>query len=206
MISYEEIRSQALWGIKFETGHRMSGTYEEIKPYISHPDADEHDILCWEAQPPHLQEFFKDYEYATWHQKRHDLYLLEDFYKEWSKDPQQFKPKQSDVIGKLSDLLKDYDVSSNLIVNNYDGKTAGNHHVGNFVEALEENNYEFDVVRLEISGKDTEWETPVIIVQTDDPIAFNTFGYTANKKAIEHDKIMGDGKYCGKEEPEEERE
>lgn len=91
MLTLEQIKKDTIWVVKMNWG-RMSGTYEEMKPYI---DADEddnycrdHDICC--EQPEHLKEFYDGYfEYD----REHGFTFIDDYYnnvyankKIWSKE------------------------------------------------------------------------------------------------------------------------
>ena len=78
-----------------------------------------------------------------------------------------------------------------LIIENYDKEGVGNHHVGNFIEALQQLDYDFDVVRI----TDDLYGYNGIIIQTDDIEKLKEFDAKSNKNAIEHDKYLGDGKY-----------
>jgi len=193
MLDLDFIKENTIWVVKF-SGHRTTCLEKDLSKYENRDDVRDIDTACWEGQPKELQEFYRDYEYALNELNRHDLYIIDDFYREWSKDSEQFKPKTHPVIGKLSTLLETLDPCSDLIINNYNGNTAGNHRVGNFVEALQIIDTDFDVISFnESSGRAYEYSK--IIVQTDDLETFKQFDYQANKMAISHDKYFGDGKY-----------
>lgn len=199
--SYKEIEENSVWVIKFDSGYRATGTYDEIQKLAKNsPDVDEYDTVSWMRQPEELKPFYKAYEYALFRLNRTDLYLLKDFYDEWSKDPSKFEPAKREPIGQLSDIIADFNECSDLIINNYDGETAGNHHVGNFIDALEALNTDFDVVEMiREDGK-----TPRIIIQEEDYEKFHSFDVEANEQAIRHDKYFGDGKYWREDPGEEE--
>ena len=191
-LSFEYINKNTLWVAKYESGYRRVGNYSEIKELYKDDDIDEIDIVSWRGQPDELKEFYKDYEYANYYKKR-NLYLIKDFYKEWIEDKSQFKPEVKPVIGKLSEIIREMDECDDLIINNYDEETAGNHHVGNFIEALETLNIDFDVTEI-IDGNYKR-----VITQTDDIETFGKFSNEANSNAIKHDKYFGDGKYWEEE-------
>ena len=193
--SFDYIEKNTVWVAKFEHGHRITGTYDEISKYKDCEDLDEIDTVSWKGQPDSLKQFYKDYEYAFYQMGRTDLYFTKDFYNEWVKDPSKFEPQKQPVIGKLSEEIKSLGECGNLIIQNYDFETAGNHHTGNFVEALTELEVDFDIIS--VSKRDAD--TTVIIIQTDDQSLFNKFGMLANEKAIKHDRFIGDGKYWEEE-------
>lgn len=203
-LPWEIVDKNTLWVAKM-MGYRKVGTYDELKPYLESPDLRDVDTLVWEQQPKELQEFYKDYQYATYDLGRHDLYYLQDFYKEWQKDSDQFKPKATNkVIGRLNDYVDKLPLTDNLRVSNYYGFGAGNHRVGNFVEALEETGLDFDVIGYEAEEMH-EWDdrpTHHITIQTDDLDALHKLSVVSNQNAITHSLYGGDGKY---ETPEEEK-
>lgn len=214
-LSLDYIKENSLFVLRYVSGYRIKGTYEDLKDSASNEDVKDFDLACWEGQPKELQQFYKDHEYATYQMHRTDLFDVDKFYAEWVKDPKQFEPQQREVIGKLSDYIgeenatKRFKLSDDLIINNYDGDTAGNHRVGNFMEALEtfKDVADFDVVEF-IPSDGTDYSYHKIIVQTDNRDAFRVFDREANENAIRHDKFMGDGKYEKEEaeEPMEDRE
>ena len=194
MLTLDYIKEHTLWVAIFENGIRKTGTQSEIEKYEDRDDFEYSDIVCWEGQPKDLQEFHKDFNYAFYTLKRDDLFFVDDFYKEWIKNPAQFKPESLPVIGKLSTLLESINTCDDIIVNNFDSMTAGNHKCGNFIEALQILETDFDVVKYhEASGEKYDYAT--ITVQTTDIDTFKQFSYQANKNAIAHDKYLGDGKY-----------
>lgn len=195
MLTLEYIKENTLWVAKFEGGIRKTGTQSEIEKYEDQEDFECSDIICWEGQPKDLQEFHRDFDYAVYTLKRDDLFFVDDFYREWSKNPDQFKPGKLPVIGKLYEMLSNMDPCNDLIIENYDERTAGNHHIGNFIEALQVLETDFDVVKFHESSGD-EYDYAKITIQTDDTDLFRNFSYQSNRIALAHDKFLGDGKYC----------
>lgn len=198
MLTLDYINEHTLWVAKFESGYRTTGTYDEVKKYYSHDDIDEIDIVYWKHQPKELQEFYKAYEYAFYDLHRQDLYEIKDFYEEWSKNPKQFTPDYKPVIGKLSEYIESIDPCDDLSIPNYYGyEGAGNHHAGNFVEALKILDVDFDVIDFrEEPGYKPGTIQYTITIQTDDLELLEKFSAKANSLAIAHDRFMGDGKYC----------
>ena len=195
------IKTHTLWIAKYFDGHRDEIPADKVDKYTNNPDVKDVDTLCWEQQPESVRDFWRAYEYANYQMQRHDLFLVDDFYKEYIKDPKQFEPKKKGIACKLSSLMQALPDYFNLIITNYDGKVAGNHRVGNFKEALEyieayTDNPDFDVIEFTKTSADTY----SAIVQTDDLEIFKRFTFAGNKIAISHDKFMGDGKYYPPEE------
>lgn len=195
VLDLDYIKENTIWVLKHESGYRETGKYAEMKEKADKcNDFRDFDICACEGQPENLQPFYKAYEYANYRMGRHDLFIIDDFYAEWSQDPSKFVAKEREVIGKLSDELSKMKMTDDLIINNYNGETSGNHHVGNFVEALEDLGTDFDVVEVhEPSGE--KYDYPKIIVQTKDDATFRKFDVMANQNAIKHDRYMGDGKW-----------
>lgn len=191
MITLDYIEQNTLWVAKFESGYRQIGTYDEIKKYYEFEDIDDIDIVNWKGQPKDLQEFYKAYEYAFYDLNMTNLYEI--FYEEWSKNPKKFTPEYKPVIGKLSEFIDTLNPCDDLIISNYYGfEGAGNHHVGNFKEALQILDIDFDVIKFEENPPHDNQ----IYIQTDDLELLQKFSVKANSIAISHDKYMGDGKYC----------
>lgn len=193
MVELDFIKQNTVWVVKF-IGHRVTCTGKDLSKYEDMEDVRDVDIAVWEVQPKELQEFYKDYEYAIYHAKRQDLLFIDDFYAEWSKDPKQFRPEMRPVIGKLSKMIENVSPYDDVIINNYDESTAGNHKAGNFIEALQELEVDFDVVDFYRAPNDDR-DYIRFIVQTTDIDTFKQFSFQANKNAITHDPFVGDGKY-----------
>ena len=92
MLTLETIKKDTIWVVKMNWG-RLSGTYEEMKPYIEADDEDnycrDHDISC--EQPEHLKEFYDGY----WeYDREHEFTFIDDYYnnvyakkqRTWSKE------------------------------------------------------------------------------------------------------------------------
>ena len=189
MLDYDYIVANTKYVARFTNGRRETGNAKEIKKYYNRSDVKDIDAVCWEGQPKELQAFYKAYNRANYVLGL-DLFLVEDFYEEWIKDPKQFEAEYHEVIGQLSEKLSDLDIKSDVIIENYDGQTLGNHIVGNFKEALDDMYMDFDVIQLlEKHGYTT------IIIQDDNVDKIRDLSLRANKNAIAHDRYMGDGKY-----------
>lgn len=193
MLDLDFINDNTIWVVKFNS-HRITCQQKDLYKYENRDDVRDIDTACWEGQPKELQEFYKDYEYALYTLNRHDLFIIKDFYDEWIKNPVQFKPNSRPVINKLSIVLSELNPCDNVIINNYNSQTAGNHHVGNFIEALESLEIDFDVIEF-IQSNGNKYDYNTIIIQTDDSNTFKQFDYQANRNAMAHDKYLGDGKY-----------
>lgn len=149
MLSLEEIKEQTVWVAHLYGGTRFTGTYKEVEYWKDSDDLDEFDIVCADGQPKELQPFYKAYEYANYHLGRHDLVLIDDFYAEWSKDPDKFTPQIQPVIGNLRDKLEIINSENNdasVLIMNYDENGIGNHSVQCWLKTLDELNENFDVI------------------------------------------------------------
>lgn len=83
MLTLETIMAEALFTVELDTiwgRHWEVGSLEECNAIAeAHPDEfSDCDVVWWEQQPQHLQEFFKAYMESR-------IYLLKDFYEVWSK-------------------------------------------------------------------------------------------------------------------------
>ena len=58
MLTLKQIMSESIWLVKMN-GYRLTGTYDEMKPYAESEDCRDFD-LCAE-QPEHLKEFYDKY-------------------------------------------------------------------------------------------------------------------------------------------------
>jgi hypothetical protein len=92
MLTLETIKKDSIWVVKMNWG-RLSGTYEEMRPYIEADDEDnycrDHDLCC--EQPDHLKEFYDGY----WeYDRKHGFTTIQDYYnnvyskkkRDWSKE------------------------------------------------------------------------------------------------------------------------
>ena len=166
MLDLETIKKNTLWVARMVSGVRFTGTYDEIKKYEHRDDCKDVDILASGGQPKELQEFYKAYEYATFYMNRHDLFLIDDFYKEWSKNPNQFRPEMRPVIGKLSDVFERQSGDPkeiNVLIKNYDKKCIGNHLLSSWIKTLKILETDYDIVEVT-----EDYDNITIIVQTDE--------------------------------------
>lgn len=183
MLDLDYIKKNTLWIIKYENGRRITVNGSEIDNYTNNDQIDEVDTVHWKHQPAELQEFYKAYEYAYYTLDRHDLYLIEDFYREWSKNPNQFKVGHRKVISTLRKELDFRYIASNEKINvlivNYDKQTIGNHYLENWLDALKLIEDDFDIVESNVNGKDIS-----IVIQCDDDELLEQLSYLSNKCAI----------------------
>lgn len=78
MLSLEKIMNESLWVAKMQ-GYRMSGTYEEMRPYFEDEDCRDFDLAA--NQPEELKPFYDAY----WeYDRKHGFTTIQDFYKVWS--------------------------------------------------------------------------------------------------------------------------
>ncbi|MEE3344245.1 MAG: hypothetical protein VZS44_09165 [Bacilli bacterium] len=189
MLSLEEIEQKTLWVYRYVNGERRVATSDKTTEYMT-SELKDIDRAIWKNQPTELQEFYKSYEMAR-KMGRNDLIEIEDFYKEWVKNPKQFTPEHRPIKSEtLHEILETLNPCSDLIIQNYDKYSLGNHAVGNFLEALDILSYDFDVVEItELYGYQA------IIIQDDDMDKLEAFSGEANHNAIIHSKYGGDGKY-----------
>lgn len=94
----------------------------------------------------------------------------------------------------LSEVIKDYDVCRDMLIESVDKRTIGNHHVGNFVEALDLLGKDFIVDTVE--DNDDQIKITLDDNFNDD---MNDLRYESNRSAIAHDRYLGDGKYWKQE-------
>lgn len=189
MLDYDYIKNNTKWVVKLNS-HRVIVKADELSKYENRDDVIDIDILSWEGQPKELQSFYKAYYNALYNQNRDDLFIIKDFYKEWSKNPNQFNEDHQKVISTLSKELNKLEVTDDLIIENFDKQCIGNHHVGNYIEALHIIDSDYDVIQItEKHGYIT------IIIQEDDQDKIKQLSHESNALAIRHDKYLGDGKY-----------
>lgn len=185
MLDLDYILENTKWVIRYTSGYRLVVNGKDRFKYYGLDEVKDIDTVYWENQPKELQEFWKDYSYAVYTLKRHDLYSVKDFYAEWSKDPNQFKPERRPVISKLREefdklrsLAEQKDL--NIIVSNYDKRCMGNHYFNNWITALNQMDEDFDVVEVEQVGNDI-----YITVQCDDFELCQRLDYLSNKAALD---------------------
>lgn len=151
MLSLEEIKEKTIWVAHLYGGTRFTGTYKELEHWKDSEDLDELDTVCAEGQPKELQPFWQAYEYANYKLQRHDLYIIDDFYAEWSKNPNQFVPELKLVIGNLRDKLESIskeESNIDIIIVNYDETPIGNHKINCWIKTLNEMNTNFDIISI----------------------------------------------------------
>ena len=194
--TWEQIRDKTVWGVKYDNGFRQTGDYDTISSIARlNEDVEDYYPVYWKGQPKEVQAFHKAYSYALYTLKRNDLYVLPDFYKAWAKNPAAFEPPMRPVIGDLLKTLNKFNENADIIIENFDGENAGNHHVGVFKEALQELGCNFDVVDVYRRDTSNPHDYHKIVVQNTNFNKFDRFGVLANDLALKHDRYLGDGKY-----------
>ena len=166
----------------------LIGSYKDLLPIAD----DEISPASASSQPEELQPFYKAYRKA--YQVTRDVSLLDvdTFYRKWSENPKQFEPVKRTPVGKLHDYLnKIYDGSNkggttDVIINNYDNETLGNHRLSNFVNALSAlgPSYDFDVVEYQPVNPKDAYSYDKILVQEDDEEKIRKLGSLANDYAV----------------------
>lgn len=184
MITWEEIEKNTIYVVRYSDGHRITGTYEEIKHFLDEnpdePYIKDFGPVGANHQPIELKPFWEAHYYAITEQNRTDLIDEKEFYKEWSKNPSQFMPNHRPILPqKLSEIISSYKPTEDMIIKNYDGYGIGNHKVKNFIEALKNLSIDFDCVEV------TEaYGYKCIIIQDDDKDKLQNFSYESNHNAL----------------------
>ena len=187
MLSLEYIKDNTIWVIK-HYGYRHTIKGSELEEYLKKNSEDirDHDVVTWKGQPKDLQEFWKAYENAYYTSNRTDLFYIDDFYKEWVKDPHQFDPEHRPVISTLNAELEKIEPiyrennKVNVMVSNYNKRGVGNHYYDNWINALKQMEVDFDVIESNIDKTDCK-----IIIQSDDDELVDKLSYLSNKFAVE---------------------
>ena len=173
-LDYDYIESNTMWVLKYDTGERRFGAPSELLRYKYIDKNAEMNIAAWENQPKELKQFYKDYEYAKakYCIGRHEfLDSVKNFYDEWIKNPDIFRPEKKPVTEKLSEALKSIDTETNLVVYNYDLESTERYKAQAFKEVTNMAKvYDFDVISIE---KDTNGVQ--ITVMTDEHTAFKNY-------------------------------
>lgn len=195
--SLEYIKQNTLYVTETFDGSNITGSYEELVPRAD----DAIMPATYTHQPKDLQDFYKAQQKA--YRMTYDTSLLnvDSFYEKWAKDPHQFDPAKRKPIGKLHSFLnKIYDTNhgdqnTNVIVNNYDNGTMGNHTLKCFVSALSEigPRYDFDVVEYTPHDPDNPYSYDTITVQEDDDKKVEDYGKNANDQAIHNSPYFSRG-------------
>ena len=195
--SLEYIKQNTLYVTETFDGSNVTGSYEELAPLAD----DAIMPATYTHQPKDLQDFYKSQQKA--YRMTYDTGLLdvESFYEKWSKDPHQFDPPKREPIGKLHSFLnKIYDANYgdqnvNVIVNNYDNETMGNHTLKCFVRALSEMGprYDFNVVAYVPHDPDNPYSYDTITVQEDNYKKIADYGKNANDQAIKNSPYFSKG-------------
>ena len=148
-LDYDYIPSHTMWILKYNTGERQLGRISELSKYQFDKNVNEIDTAAWDGQPEELKQFYKDYEYANYYMGRHDLSSIKDFYDEWIKNPDAFRPEKKPIIGKLSEVLEGIGSDTNLTIYNYDLESTGKHkaHIFKAIANMTEV-FDFDVIGI----------------------------------------------------------
>ena len=152
MISLEEIKAKTLWTGRLDTGAVITGTADVMVNYNV-----ETELVSAAGQPIEVRPFWLAYEYAIRTLERKDLVELEDFYEEWTNNPDAFDPdlRPTQMTLRTYFLLYDhYPTSANFKIYNYDGYFVGSHHRKNFEDALDAmgDNTDFNVIEFVDEG------------------------------------------------------
>lgn len=183
MLDLEYILENTIHVARFMSGRRVTGTYNEVKKYYEDPELKDIDTVAWEGQPKELQEFYKAYEYAN-DELGLNLFLIEDFYKEWIKNPSQFIADHLPVISSLSKELVNIKPDADVLIRNYDGFTIGNHIAQSFSDSLDRMNDDFDVIKV------TQNQYYEITIQCDEKEKLKELRYISNEIATRY--ALGD--------------
>ena len=185
MLDLQTIKDETLWVIKHNGWRETCKGSELSKKLDLDNDVRDYGVVTWEKQPKELQEFWKSYHNAYYIFDRRDLKIIDDvddiddFYMIWVKDPHQFDVEHRPVISTLRKEIADLDPKDDLLIINYDRSVIGNHHVINFIRALDRLDTDFDVVSIGSSNDQLE-----IIIQSDDRQLIRDFNIRSNDEAI----------------------
>lgn len=185
MLDLQTIKDETLWVIKHNGWRETCKGSELSKKLDLDNDVRDYGVVTWEKQPKELQEFWKSYHNAYYIFDRRDLKTIDDvddiddFYMIWVKDPYQFDVEHRPVISTLRKEIADLDPKDDLLIINYDRSVIGNHHVINFIRALDRLDTDFDVVSIGSSNDQLE-----IIIQSDDRQLIRDFNIRSNDEAI----------------------
>ena len=193
MISLEYIKANTHYEIRLEKGFAV-GTYDWLKKNTELQEFDEMEPVSPEAQPLEIKPFWLAYRRAVQEHRRKDLTLVDDFYAEWAKNPEQFEAPKRRIIGDLKSILRNYeDCPEETCFNlkNYDGLFIGAHGLVDFEKALEEiGNTGFDVINIaESLDIYTRRLTVRIVLQCDDLRRVSDLGILSNRYMA--DRIFG---------------
>ena len=187
-LTLDYIKDNTKWVIKYDNGYRKVCYGNELDDNLDNMVSD-YDIVSWEAQPDELKEFYKDYEYANYELNRKDLYYIDNFYNEWIKDKNQFKPKKSqlEVISDLRTELNKLSKSEDVLIRGIDrdGYTIGlgNHKPENWIDALNELSTNFYVIGIE-EASPKDYKSFTIVIKINDKDFAEDFASEANDAAI----------------------
>lgn len=191
MIPLDEVLQKTKYVIVFHNNYRMSGTYAQLK----HHSSDEVKKFYrddWENQPDELKDFYKAFDYAIYELNRQDLIEIKNFYEAYVKNPTEFIPKKVDNSVLLHAYLTSGDIqlTNDVMIENYDGLYVGSAKAGCIMEALEKLDINFEISRINKAA-----DCVFIIIQSDNMDNINDFIYEIKVKTMEHDWLVGDGKY-----------
>ena len=189
MISLDEIKTKTLWSANLNSGLMQIGTYDKVEQFkndtklVRVPAA---------SQPLELQPFWLAYEYAFNTLNRRDLVEVDDFYKEWSNNPDEFDPDMRPTKSNLRTFLllySSYPASTNLKIENYDGRFVGTHQLRDFTKALDTmgEKVNFNVIEWQDEGIDPQIKSIVIkvVIQCKKLDLVQEFATIANRVAAD---------------------
>lgn len=189
-LSYQELKDRTIYYIKFKNNYVLKNTLDKL-PNDSQ-DTIDFGRVSWEQQPKELQAYYKAYDYAVYELGRDEFVNHPiKFYEAYVANPEEFDPPKRESLGLLSEFIQTkITLSMDLVVDNYDGYCIGNSHAGNFLEALHALELDFSIVQEYIDENFAR-----VIIQCDNQDDLINFEYEIKRKALQHDKLLGDGKY-----------
>ena len=175
MLSLEEIKSKSLMTVRLKDGAEIVGNKDTIDKYRTDEKV----------------------EYAINTLDRKDLIEVDDFYAEWTTNPEAYDPDFRQIKCNLRMyflLYSAYPPNTNFKIKNYDGYSVGNHHRKNYEDALDAmgDQANFNVIEWTDEGLDPRLNAVVvsITIQSKDLDAVKEFAMLANRFAA--DEVFGD--------------
>lgn len=194
MLSLEEIKSKSLMTVRLKDGAEIVGNKDTIDKYRTDEKVE---YAKATRQPRELQPFWLAYEYAINTLDRKDLIEVDDFYAEWTTNPEAYDPDFRPIKCNLRMyflLYSAYPPNTNFKIKNYDGYSVGNHHRKNYEDALDTmgDQANFNVIEWTDEGLDPRLNAVVvsITIQSKDLDAVKEFAMLANRFAA--DEVFGD--------------
>lgn len=163
MLTLEEIKAKTLYTGTLDTGATITGTEDVLKQYKVKTE-----LVKADSQPVELRAFYLAYEYVFKDKNRLlKDYTIEEFYREWSEDPDKFDPDNNISQFSLRTYFMLYEgkaASTNYKLVNYDGYSIGNHTRKAYVQALDAlgDDEDFNYTEIIDEGRDIRMNTHVI--------------------------------------------